>query len=194
MKTQDPVITHAVEFAKLSLAGKKRHSGEDFLDHTIKTAEILEQFKVTDPTTLAVAILHHSLAHGAATAEDLEKEFGPEITGMIKILDELRVIKFKDSPEINLAENIRKMILAMARDLRIILIKLADIYDNLQTLNFLSESKQNELAKETLEIFAPLAERLGMGEMKGQMQDLAFEKLHSEEYLRVQKMLHASKD
>ncbi len=188
-KSKDPLIQKAIDFANNSLVGKKRVSGEDFLAHCLKTAQILEKLKVTDPITLSVAILHHSLAHGAATYEDLTEQFGEEIAQMIKTLDGLRVIKFIDTPELNFAENIRKMILAMAKDLRIVLIKLADIYDNLQTLKFLPRDKQIESAKETLEIFAPLTERLGIGELKGQMQDLAFKALLPQEYLKVFKML-----
>ncbi len=192
---ENPQIKKAYDFANLSLAGRKRKSGELFIDHCIKVAQILRRFDVNDPTTLSIAILHHSLAHGAATTADLEKEFGSEIASMVSTLDGLRVVKLSASSEKEFAENLRKMFLVLARDLRVVLVKLADIYDNLQTLGYLPREKQIENAKETLEIFAPLSERLGMGEMKGQMQDRAFQYLYPEDYAKVLKILeNNSKD
>lgn len=183
------VLNRAYDFAVLSLADKKRSSGELFSDHCIRVAQTLKSYGITDSTTLAVAILHHSLSDGAATLEDLEKEFGKEISSTIETLEQLRVIKFADSSDKQFAENLRKMFLSLAKDLRIVLIKLTDILDNLTTLKYLSEEKQTRIARETLEIFAPLAERLGMGEVKGQMQDLAFEILYPDEFKKVKKML-----
>lgn len=187
-----PLVQRAYDFASISLAGKKRYSGELFLDHSLKVARVLERFKLSDPATLAVAILHHSFSDGAATLEDIEREFGVEITGMLQVLEGLRIIKLTNSSEKEFAENLRKMFLSLAQDLRIVLIKLADIYDNLQTLKYLPKNKQQEVAEETIEIFAPLLERLGMGEMKGQMQDLAFEYLDPIGYQKTIKLLGAS--
>jgi len=185
----DPLVKKAIEFSRLSLAGKKRYSGELFEDHCLKVAKILERYKITDPTTLSAAILHHSLKEGAATVEDLKKEFGDDIAEMIVTLESLSVIKITDIDAKNFAENLRRMFLVLAKDLRIVLIKLADILDNLKTLEYLRESKRVEISKTALEIFAPLAERLGMGEMKGDIQDLAFAQLNPEEYQRTVKIL-----
>lgn len=195
MPEKDTTLTDkAVEFAGISLVGKKRNSGEDYLDHCLNVAKILESFNVKDPTTLAAAILHHSLVHGAATEDDLEKEFGGEIASMVRTLDGLRVIKLVDSSQKEFAENIRKMFLALARDLRVVLIKLADIYDNIQTLDYLPREKQIENAREVLEIFAPLAERLGIGEMKGQMQDTAFKYLYPADFQKVLDLMYLNRE
>lgn len=195
MKNLDnPLIAKAAEFARLSLAGKKRYSGEYFSDHCLKVARTLEGLKVTDPVTLAVAILHHSLSDSAATKDDIEKEFGKEISEMLSSLNKLRVIKLTESSKKEFAENLRKMFLALAKDLRVVLIKLADIYDNLQTIDFLDKAKQKEVAKETLEIFAPLSERLGIGELKGQMQDQAFRALYPEEYKKTVGLMKQERD
>jgi GTP diphosphokinase / guanosine-3',5'-bis(diphosphate) 3'-diphosphatase len=188
-----PLIKSALDFARLSLAGKKRYSGELFTDHCLKVAKILEEFRITDPITLSVAILHHSLSNGAATFEDIEKEFGLEIAQMLKNLRELEVIKLTESSQDKFSENLRKMFLALARDLRIVLIKMADIYDNLQTIDALPSEKGKRLSKETLELYAPLVERLGMGNMKGEMQDLAFKFLYPAEFKDVTKLLNVSK-
>src|SRR3989344_554219 len=176
----------------MSLAGKKRYSGEEFIDHSLKVASILEKYKVTDPATLSVAVLHHAITEGAATLDDVEKEFGVEISSMLQTLEGLKVIKLVDTPANEFAENLRKMFLALAKDLRIVLIKLADILDNLGTLQYVSEEKQIEIAKETLEIFAPLAERLGIGEMRGEMQDLSFPYVYPREHMETKKLLNTS--
>lgn len=182
---EDPLIKKAIEFSKLSLAGKKRYSGELFEDHCLKVAKILEEYKITDPKTLAAAILHHSLKEGAATVEDLRKEFDDDLAGMIVTLESLSIIKITDSDARDFVESLRRMFLSLAKDMRVVLIKLADILDNLKTLEYLREEKRAEIAKGALEIFAPLSERLGMGEMKGQMQDLAFNQLYPAEYKKT---------
>lgn len=188
---EDPLLKKAYDFAQLSLVGKKRYSGENFEEHGIETAKILEQFHIKDPVTLSVAILHHVVADGAASYEDIQKEFGVEISSMLRTFDSLKVIKLTNQSEKLFAENLRRMFLTMAQDLRIVLIKLSDILDNLKTLEHLSSNKQIEVAQETIEIFAPLAERLGMAEMKGQMQDLAFPYLYKEDYKKVMKIIDA---
>ena len=185
----DPLIEKALDFAKLSLAGKKRYSGEEFIDHTLKVEMILEKYDVTDPVTLAAAILHHTLSDSAATSQDIEKEFGNDIGSIIETLETLRVIKIGETNNTEFIENLRKMFLVLAKDLRIVLIKLADILDNLRTLEFTPKEKQLEVARETIEIFAPLAERLGIGEMKGSMQDLAFPYAFPEDYEKTKKLL-----
>lgn len=189
---EDPLLKKAFDFAQLSLVGKTRYSGEAFEEHGMKAAKTLEEFHIKDPTTLAVAILHHVVSDGAATYDDIQKEFGEEISSMLKTFDSLKVIKLTNQSENLFAENLRRMFLTMARDLRIVLIKLADILDNLKTLEHLSEDKQVEVARETLEIFAPLAERLGMAEMSGQMQDLAFSYLYPQDCEKVMKIIQAN--
>lgn len=181
----DPLIQKAIDFANLSLAGKKRLSGEDVVEHCLRVEKYLWNFKIRDPLTLATALLHHSIHEGAATIDDIRGEFGDDIAAMMEAFEKLRVIKTKEEMGDEFIENLRKMFLALAKDLRVVLIKMADVLDNLNSLQFVSEKKRKEVARKTLEIFAPLAERLGMGEMRGQMQDLAFSHLHPKEYLWV---------
>lgn len=191
---ENPVVKKSLEFAKLSLVGKKRYSGEDFSDHTLKVAQILKSYQINDQNILAAAILHHSFSDGAATLDDIKKEFGEDISEMVKNVDSLRVIKLPNISNQQFQEALRKMFLVLAKDLRVVLIKLADILDNLKTLEYLPEEKRIEVAKETIEIFAPLTERLGIGEMKGVMQDLAFPYLYPKEYIRVKKLLKINID
>lgn len=178
----DPLLNRALDFANLSLAGKKRLSGEDVMDHCLRVEETLWKFKVRDPLTLAVALLHHSIIDGAATFSDIKKEFGEEITLMLEAMEKLHIVKVGPTSPEELNETLRKMFLVLAKDLRVVLIKLVDILDNLTTLEYLSPEKQEEVSKEALEIIAPLAERLGMGEMRGQLQDMAFPYLNPEGY------------
>lgn len=185
----NPLVDKAYKFAKLSLVGKKRYSGESYEDHGINVASILERYDVKDPTTLTVAVLHHSVEDGAATIKDIEKEFGLEVASMLKTLDSLSVIKMTDNTPDHFVENLRKMFLYLAKDLRIVLIKLGDILDNLRTLKYIPKYRQRYVAKQAIEIFAPLAERLGIGELKGEMQDLAFPFVYPNEYLKTRKLL-----
>lgn len=189
---QHELIKKAVELANLSLDGKKRFSGELYVDHCLKVASILEEYNVKDPNILAVAILHHSVEVGIAKYEDIEKEFGPQVTSTLKTLNSLKIIDQIDLDEKEYIESLRKMLVSLAKDLRIVLIKLADILDNLRTLQFVPRQKQLAVAKQTLDIFAPLAERLGIGEMKGQMQDLAFPFIYPKEYQKTKKLVKTS--
>lgn len=183
MNTNDLLLDNALDFARLSLAGKKRKSGEEVIEHCQRVAETLQRYHLSDPQTLAVALLHHCVADGAASYNDLKKEFGEDLAGMVENFDKLKIIKLGADRSDELVENLRKMFLVLAQDLRVVLIKLSDILDNLTTLEFLNQDKQLEVAKETIEIFAPLAERLGMSELRGQMQDLAFPYVNQEGYL-----------
>lgn len=185
----DPQLKKAYDFAKLSLAEKKRYSDESFEDHGVNSAAILKRYEIKDPLTLSVAILHHCVQDGAAKLEDVEKEFGTEAAQMLKVLNSLKVIKFAEINESNIVENLRKMFLFLAKDIRIVFIKLADLLDNLRTLKYLPKNKQKEVARLAIEIYAPLSERLGIGEMKGEIQDLAFPYLYKDEYIKTKKIL-----
>lgn len=186
--SSDRLLHKAFEFAEVSLAGQRRKSGEYFVDHCVRVADILMRYKINDTHSLSAAILHHSLSEGAATRDDIQNEFGSDIAGMVDAFERLRIIRLGEGMDEEFVENLRKMFLVLAKDLRVVLIKLADILDNLTTLRYLSNEKGQRLAKETLEIFAPLSERLGMSEMKGEMQDLAFAYLYPDEYRWVKKM------
>ena len=157
---ENPIIKQAIDFAKLSLAGKKRNSGEDVVDHCLRVAETLIRYKVSDPSTLAAAILHHSIHEGAADMADIKAEFSEDIAQMMESFEKLRLIKPKDEMKDDFIESLRKMFLVLAKDLRVVLIKLADIFDNLTTLQYVENPKKKEVGQKALEIFAPLAERL----------------------------------
>ena len=188
------LIERAFEFAQNAHSGQKRLSGEDYFQHPLRVAEVLTKIGL-DSKTIAAGLLHDVPDDTELTLDDIKKEFGQEIsflvTGVSK-LGKLRYPKEKvaikpieervKSPIDLRAENLRKMFFAMAQDLRVVLIKLADRLDNMETLGYLPKEKQKRIALETLEIFAPLANRLGMGRMKGRLEDLAFPYLYPKEY------------
>lgn len=161
------LLEKAAKFATLA-------KGEKNLDHNFAAASKLVELKVVDSKTLAVAILHDVTDLGAANFSDLQGDFGEEIANLVKKVVELKVIKFGVGQTEQFAENLRKMFLSMARDVRVVLIKQVDIFDNLKNPEKLDSTTRENLARETLEIFAPLAGRLGIGELKGQLEDLAF--------------------
>ncbi len=175
------LINKAFKFAFKTHAGQKRLSGEDFINHPLSVAKILADWKL-DSVSIAAGLLHDVIEDGGVPKETVEKEFGKKIANLVDGVSKTGELKLRGSQEENFVENLRKMILVMAKDLRVVLIKLADRYHNLQTLNFLPEEKQRRIARETLEIYAPLAERLGIGEMKGKLEDLAFPYLYPKEY------------
>ncbi len=175
------VIAKAYDFAVKAHAGQKRRSGEDYVQHPIAVAKILAEIGMGGKT-IAAGLLHDVPEDTSVTLADVEKEFGSEIASMVDGVTKLGKIKLRGSHEEYFLENLRKMILAMASDIRVIIIKLADRLHNMQTLEFNPPDKQIRIARETLEIFAPIANRLGMGEVKTQLQDLSFKYLDRENY------------
>lgn len=187
-------IKKAFEFAQTAHRGQKRLSGEDYILHPLRVAKILSGMHL-DARTVAAGFLHDVADDTEKTLKDIEKEFGKEVAFLVGGVSKLGKLRYpKETLEeklpgaraekpINLrAESFRKMFIAMAEDLRVILIKLADRLDNMQTLGAVPPEKQKRIALETTEIFAPLANRLGMGDMKGQLEDLAFPYLYPKEY------------
>jgi GTP diphosphokinase / guanosine-3',5'-bis(diphosphate) 3'-diphosphatase len=171
----------ALDFATLAHHGQKRLSGEDFITHPVAVAQTLSDWHLDD-TAIIAGLLHDTVEDGGATREDLVKEFGEDVARIVEGVTKITKIHLKGSNEEQFVENLRKMILVMAQDLRVVLVKLADRLHNMQTLKYLSSESQIENAKETLEIYAPLADRLGMGEIKGQLEDLAFPFVYPEDY------------
>ena len=176
-------IQRAHAFAEASHRGQKRLSGEDFIEHPIAVATILADLGM-DLTTLQAALLHDVVEDTHLTLEDVEREFGPQVTGIVDGLTKLDRIKFR-SREQEQAENVRKMIIAMARDIRVLLIKLADRLHNMRTLGVFSRQKQQAKATETLEIYAPLAHRLGVDRIKWELEDLSFHALHPRRFEEI---------
>jgi len=183
----EKLLIKAYDFAKLHHAEQYRASGEAFIEHPYKVASILAGLQMDEPTILA-ALLHDILEDTDVTLKTLEKTFGTEIAGLIDGVTKLSHIQFKSEKD-HQAENLRKMFLAMARDLRVVVIKLADRLHNMRTLSFLDEEKRRRVAVETREIYAPLAHRLGIFQLKWQLEDLSFEALEPKKYAQISKMI-----
>ena len=181
------LITEAYNFAAKAHTGQKRRSGDDFIQHPLSVAKILAEIGM-GPKAIASGLLHDLAEDTEATIEEIEKKFGKEIANMVDGVTKLGKIKLRGSHEEYFLENLRKMFIAMATDIRVIIIKLADRLHNMQTLEYNSPDKQLRIARETMEVFAPIANRLGMGEMKSSLQDLSFKYLDSENYKLVKEM------
>ncbi|MCX7973068.1 MAG: bifunctional (p)ppGpp synthetase/guanosine-3',5'-bis(diphosphate) 3'-pyrophosphohydrolase [Candidatus Aminicenantes bacterium] len=173
----------AYVFAAAAHKGQVRRSGEPYLSHPLEVTNMLADMGL-DKTTLIAGLLHDVLEDTDVTLEELQENFGSEIARLVEGVTKITRVE-QASPETQQAETIRKIILAMTDDLRTIFIKLADRLHNLQTLRFLPEAKQRQIAKETLEIYAPIANRLGMGRIKAELEDLAFRYVAPQEYFRM---------
>ena len=160
--------------------GQTRLSGEPYLTHPLAVAEILADMRL-DHVTVAAGLLHDTVEDTAVTEADLKLEFGEQIAMLVAGLTKLSKIEFQSRQEAQ-AENFRKMLVAMSQDIRILLIKLADRLHNMQTLEYMNEDSRLRISRETLEIYAPLAHRLGMGKIRSEMEDLAFKHLHPADY------------
>ena len=180
-------LQRAYAFAEESHRGQKRLSGEDFIEHPVAVATILADLGM-DPITLQAALLHDVVEDTHLAVEDVEREFGSEVASLVDGLTKLDKIKFR-SREQEQAENVRKMIVAMARDIRVLLIKLSDRLHNMRTLEVFSRQKQQEKATETLEIYSPLAHRLGLQRIKSELDDLAFRALHPHRFDEIQRLV-----
>ena len=179
------LVKLAFEYADKAHAKQVRASGEPYITHSLKTAEHLAEMKV--PTPMIVAGLLHDVPEDTKkTVEDIQKEFGEDIASMVAGITKLGKIKYRGINRY--VENLRKMFVAMASDIRVIMIKFADRMHNLETLSSLPPNKQVRVALETLEIFAPIANRLGMNEIKSKIEDLSFRYAMPEEYEWVSKL------
>lgn len=174
------LVEKAYRFAEEAHRGQHRNSGEDYIQHPLEVAKILLELEM-DEATIAAALLHDVVEDTKYTLTDIEREFGPQIALMVDGVTKLGRIEYKSKVE-QQVENLRKMFLAMAKDIRVILIKLADRLHNMRTLKYHSTEKQKEIARETLEIFAPLANRLGIFRIKWELEDLSFRYLKPQEY------------
>ena len=181
------LIAHAFEFATRAHDGQERRSGEAFIHHPFGAAKICAELRLDDET-IAAALLHDVVEDTDVGIDEVRAEFGDEIANLVEGVTKLTRIQFQ-SREHAEAENYRKMIVAMAHDVRVILIKLADRLHNMRTLEYLGRQKQVQKARETLEVYAPLAHRLGIHKLKWELEDLAFQTLHPRKYAEIEAMV-----
>jgi guanosine-3',5'-bis(diphosphate) 3'-pyrophosphohydrolase len=174
------LVSRAYRFSELSHRGQQRASGEPYLSHPLEVAGLLVNFKM-DVTTVTAGLLHDVLEDTEATKDDLEREFGREIAELVDGVTKIGKLAFSSREE-RQAENFRKMVVAMAHDLRVLMIKLADRLHNMRTLDYLPPDKGRKIAQETLDIYAPLAHRLGMAKVKAELEDLALRIMQPEDY------------
>ncbi len=177
------LIRKAFRFSTEAHKDQKRSSGEPFINHPLEVARILAEFQL-DTVTVVTGILHDTVEDTVATLEQIQKEFGPEIAALVDGVTKISKITFQTSEE-KQAENFRKMILAMAKDLRVILVKLADRLHNMRTLHHLRPEKQVAIAQETLDIYSPLANRLGLSSLKRELEDLSLRFTKPEIYYKL---------
>jgi GTP pyrophosphokinase len=179
------VLERAYRFSERSHQGQQRASGEPYLSHPLSVAGLLVDFKM-DVTTVTAGLLHDVLEDTSTTKADLETEFGKEIADLVDGVTKIGKLAFSSREE-RQAENFRKMLVAMARDLRVLMIKLADRLHNMRTLDYLPPDKARKIAQETLDIYAPLAHRLGMAKVKAELEDLALRAMSPDVYVDLQK-------
>ena len=183
------IIQNAYESACQAHDGQMRKSGDAYITHPVAVAEIIASLGL-DEATVAAALLHDTVEDTGAGLEDIEKKFGEEIASIVDGVTKLERIKF-DTKEAQQAASMRKMLVAVAKDLRVLIIKLGDRLHNMRTVASLPQWKQHRIATETLDIYAPLAHRLGMQELKNELEDLAFATIHPKRYAEIDQMVAA---
>lgn len=176
-------VKHAWDFAAASHEGQKRKSGEDFINHPIAVARMLAEWRL-DTTSVISALLHDTVEDTSVTLEEIEKEFGSEVSFIVDGVTKVSNLKLKTENE-EMVENLRKMFFVMAKDLRVIMVKLADRLHNMRTIYVTPKEKQIANSVECLEIYAPIAERLGISKVKFELENIAFPIVYPEEYKRV---------
>ena len=183
------IVKKAYDFSLKHHEGQSRASGEPYLVHPLEVALVLAEMKM-DPVAIAAGLLHDSVEDTSVTIVDIRKEFGEQVAHIVEGVTKISKIEFATREE-QQAENIRKMMLAMVDDIRVVLIKLADRLHNMRTLEHLDPERQHKIAEETLEIYAPIAHRLGMGKIRGELEDLGFRFLDPVGYEQVEKAVNA---
>ena len=183
------IVKKAYDYSLKHHEGQTRASGEPYLVHPLEVALVLAEMKM-DPVAVAAGLLHDSVEDTSVTIEDIRKDFGEQVAHIVEGVTKISKIDFATREE-QQAENLRKMMLAMVDDIRVVLIKLADRLHNMRTLEHLQPERQKKIAEETLEIYAPIAHRLGMGKIRGELEDLGFRFLDPVGYEQVEKAVNA---
>src|SRR5713101_9134710 len=176
----EELLQRAYIFSAREHRGQVRSSGDPYLIHPLNVAYILAEMRL-DETSIAVGLLHDVLEDTLTTKETLQEVFGDDIAELVDGVTKISRYAYVSREE-QQAETFRKMLLAMVSDLRVVLVKLADRLHNMRTLQYLGDDRQNSIAKETMEIYAPIANRLGMGRLKNELEDLSFRFLHPREF------------
>lgn len=190
-KKDEELIDKAYKFSEKAHTGQKRLSGEPYFIHPFETAKILAQLGM-DAKTIAAGLLHDVLEDTKVTEEEMRKEFGEEIIFLVKGVTKLGTLKYRGHERH--VESLRKFFVAMANDLRVVIIKFADRLHNLRTLEFVGENKRERIAVESIEVYAPLANRLGMGKLKGELEDAAFPYAYPKEYKETEELIREKKE
>ena len=186
------IIEKAYKCAYNAHEGQTRSSGEPYITHPIAVAKILADLKL-DYQTIVAALLHDVIEDTPITEDNLRQLFGDAVTNLVIGVTKLDKLQFRDHKEAQ-AENFRKMIMAMTNDIRVILIKLADRTHNMRTISALRPNKRRRIAKETLEIFAPIANRLGISNIKNELQELGFEATYPMRYRVLKEAINKAKN
>jgi len=184
-------VWEAYRYSEKSHRGQKRQSGEDYINHPVSVACIAARFHL-DSHSIQAALLHDVVEDTESTELEIELKFGKQVSSLVAGLSKLEKVKFQDANEAQ-AENFRKMLLAMTQDVRVILIKLSDRLHNMQTIQSLNKNKKTRIAQETVDIYAPIANRLGLNNLYQELEDLCFEVLHPVRYKTIQKAIKASR-
>lgn len=181
------LINKAYFFAKKAHSGQKRLSGDDYFTHPLNVAIILASWKL-DTKSIVAGLLHDTVEDTSISRQNIVDNFGEDVAVLVDGVTKVTNLRLRGSVQKDFVENLRKMLIAMSKDLRVILIKLADRLHNMRTVEYLSVEKQKENSIETLEIYAPLSDRLGMGKVKGELEDISFKFAYPDDYLRLKKM------
>src|SRR5881227_2972725 len=184
--SDDPWLVHrAYEIAAERHRDQLRRSGDPYLTHLLEVAHILADMRM-DATTLTAALLHDAIEDTEYPVSRIEERFGAEVAHLVEGVTKIGRLNIT-APEARQAENVRKMLLAMVTDVRVVLVKLADRLHNMRTLQYLEPDKQRRISRETLDIYAPIAHRLGMSVVRGELEDLSFSYLEVEAFFALQK-------
>ncbi len=183
------LVKKAYEFSEQHHKGQVRQSGEPYLVHPLEVAIVLADMRL-DATAIAAGLLHDAVEDTSVTVDEIKAEFGEQVAHIVEGVTKISKIDFASSEEAQ-AENVRKMVLAMMDDIRVVLIKLADRLHNMRTLKYLSQDRQQKISRETLDIYAPIAHRLGMGKIRGELEDLAFQYVDPIAYNQVKEAIES---